>query len=125
MKIDTKGVGLMSIYEHDCDNCTFLGTDKRKTDWYVCGPPDMRSLIRRHSSEGCEYTSGPIAGCVTMTELEKLAARMGFKFNNFELVRFGKLYVDKKVSYSSAKDVGENGPHMADQYLLSQENGEG
>ncbi len=113
----------MPIHEHDCDNCTFLGTDKKETDWYVCGPPDMRSLIRRHSSDGPDYTSGLIAGCVTMTELEKLAVRMGFEFNDFELVRYGKLYVDDKASYFSAQDVAENGPDMEDERLLAPKDG--
>lgn len=108
----------MSNYTHDCDGCTFLGTDQRGGDWYVCGKPKMRSIIRRFGNEGCEYESGLIAGCVEMTRLEILSARMGFEFNDHEMIRYAKIYVGKQKEYKSAADGRDNGPDFEDENLL-------
>ena len=49
------------LYEHDCEQCMFLGTFELK-DLYVC--PTNRSdkiistVIARCSSEGSDYSSG-------------------------------------------------------------------
>ncbi len=106
------------IHEHDCDGCTFLGTDQRGKDWYVCGKPKMRSLIRRYGSKGSDYESGLIAGCVTMTYLERLAARMGFEFNEHEMKRFAQIYIKDQVEYKSIADSRDNGPAPEDEELL-------
>ncbi len=113
----------MPNFTHDCDKCTFLGTDDEGRDWYVCGLPKMRSLIRRYGNEGCEYESGLIAGCVVMTRFEILASRMGFKFNDHERMRFGDIHIKKQSEYKSAADGRDNGPSAEDDDLLKSESG--
>ncbi len=109
-------------FEHDCDGCTFLGTDQRGKDWYVCGKSELRSLIRRYGSDGCEYESGLVAGCVTMTHLERLAARMGFEFNDHEMKRFAQIYIKEQTEYKSIAD-SSNGPALEDEDLLGKGQG--
>ena len=109
----------MPKHTHDCQSCTFLGTDKQGTDWYVCGSPESRSLIRRFSSEGSDYVSVPIAGTVQMSRLEQRAVRMGFQFNSHELERFGRLYVESKKQYSSMVEAQSCDIDMEDDTLLA------
>jgi len=56
-------------YEHDCDNCRYLGShttkwwpeDKSETlfDLYVCAKQrDMPTVIARYGNDGPDYTSG-------------------------------------------------------------------
>lgn len=54
----------MPTYEHDCDDCRFLGAHKvdgQTLDLYVCEDGFMgNSLIARFGSEGPEYSSLPV-----------------------------------------------------------------
>jgi hypothetical protein len=45
------------LYEHDCDNCKFLGSYEGN-DLYVCIHQKSVSLISRRSSDGPDYKSG-------------------------------------------------------------------
>jgi hypothetical protein len=60
------------IYEHDCSNCRYIGTDEPRShnekvsscngvDMYVCGSGPLMSVIRRRSSDGPDYSSAPRA----------------------------------------------------------------
>lgn len=108
----------MSKFEHSCDGCTFLGTDQKGRDWYVCGKPESRSLILRHGNRMSEYQSCPVAACVAMTALERLAARMGFEFNDYELKRLAQIYLREQTEYKSIADSRDNGPAQEDEGLL-------
>jgi hypothetical protein len=46
-------------YEHDCDECVYLGHDGR-ADLYFCPQPlfSQPTIIARHSSEPSDYLSG-------------------------------------------------------------------
>ena len=51
------------IYEHDCDNCKFLGNykspesgDNQTYDLYFC--PGEDTVIARYGNNGWEYASG-------------------------------------------------------------------
>lgn len=45
-------------YEHDCDECIFIG-HRGKTDIYLClnPSPHEHTIIFRHSDEGSDYAS--------------------------------------------------------------------
>ena len=48
-------------YKHDCDNCTYLGYDKKDgkmVDLYYCPQHGVSTIIARFSSEGSDYVSG-------------------------------------------------------------------
>ena len=51
-------------HQHDCDRCVFLGrASAGETDYWLCpSGTGAHTLIRRHSSEGSDYGSGPIKG---------------------------------------------------------------
>lgn len=53
----------MPLYEHDCENCVFLGQTiggGRISDLYFCPTePFEGSVIARFSSEGSDYESCP------------------------------------------------------------------
>lgn len=73
-------------YQHDCDECTFLGTiastyqpDAPYTDLYYCKP--QNTLLARYSSRGSDYSSLPLA-CVGIstainTDLKEAGKRAG------------------------------------------------
>lgn len=57
------------LYEHDCDQCVFLGRfesdkslDSKKTifDLYLCGSNDYPTVVARYGVGGPEYKSGMI-----------------------------------------------------------------
>jgi hypothetical protein len=61
------------LYEHDCTNCRFLGTDIRRPGEPACNSVDLYAcegtsgaivsnvtLIRRYSSEGSNYGAVPL-----------------------------------------------------------------
>jgi hypothetical protein len=46
-------------YQHDCDDCVFLGCDASfDLYWHPSGNPEMRTVIARFGNEGPEYHSG-------------------------------------------------------------------
>ena len=55
-------------YEHDCDNCVFLGysdyvapeSGKWEHDLYVCTGSNSTSIIARFSNDGGSYASMPV-----------------------------------------------------------------
>ena len=54
------------IYEHDCDNCTFLGNDvdiqtDNQVDMYFCTQNGSPTIIMRLGDNGDDYTSAPIS----------------------------------------------------------------
>lgn len=107
-------------WDHNCDNCVYLGTDSKGCDWYVCTDVgNDRNIIRRYGFEPHEYESSPIAGTIQMTRLERLAARMGFEFTMKEIHKFGLKYIKQNTEYKSHKDSLDNGPLAEDENLLS------
>lgn len=108
-------------YPHDCEGCHFMGTDTQGSDWYVCGKwKEPRTLLRRYGEEDYEYESGTIGVTVVPQRIVVRAARMGFKFNDAELRRFGEAYVKDFTSYKSIQD-SEEGPACEDEELLKGE----
>lgn len=107
------------LYDHDCVNCEYLGTDKKETDWYICSIEDSaRTIVRRFSSKPSNYSSVTIGESVKITQLETLALRMGLKLTEKELIMFGQRYIRSSIQYSSIKDSVENGPDCEDENLL-------
>jgi hypothetical protein len=66
-----------------------------------------------------------------MTPLERLAARMGFEFNDYEKLRFAKQYIARDIEYKftdksairssaslSSSNNAEEGPAAEDEELL-------
>jgi hypothetical protein len=50
------------LYEHDCDQCTFLGTFEGRDLYHCAGSrPAFQTLIERSSSDGSDYRSGIFA----------------------------------------------------------------
>lgn len=47
----------MPQFEHDCDECTFVGHYKG-IDIYTCPQNTMPTVVARYGSDGPEYTSG-------------------------------------------------------------------
>ena len=48
----------MPRFTHDCDTCTFLGSDEGH-DFYFCGSSHpFPTVIARYGSDGPEYASG-------------------------------------------------------------------
>ena len=48
-------------YKHDCDNCTYLGFEKKDgkmVDLYFCPQHTLPTIIARYSSEASDYISG-------------------------------------------------------------------
>ncbi|MBT4187631.1 MAG: hypothetical protein HOE14_10520 [Gemmatimonadales bacterium] len=49
------------VHEHDCVNCTFLGTSTTQSgeavDHYFCAIDTAQSLVARRSSDGPDYSS--------------------------------------------------------------------
>jgi len=48
-------------YKHDCDNCTYLGFEKKDgkmVDLYFCPQHKVPTIIARYSSDGPDYISG-------------------------------------------------------------------
>lgn len=45
------------LFDHDCDNCKFLGTFKG-TDLYFCNNGRRKTLISRCGNDGPDYVSG-------------------------------------------------------------------
>ena len=71
-------------YEHDCDACR-LFAQTLKGDWYVCPGRGQRSVICRHSSEGSDYASAPIAGYTAITPLFRAALALGLRLTEDEV----------------------------------------
>jgi hypothetical protein len=44
-------------FQHDCDGCTFLGSDE-KHDFYYCPQGNLPTVIARWDNDGPSYTSG-------------------------------------------------------------------
>jgi hypothetical protein len=63
------GVDVWPNYEHDCDNCTFMGSiltiENRIGDIYVCNSHYGISFIIRFSGCGPDYASGDNVKSVT------------------------------------------------------------
>ena len=47
----------MPLYEHDCDNCRFLGIFANKYDLYICEKKPRNEYVIRCSSESSDYRS--------------------------------------------------------------------
>lgn len=52
------------VFEHDCDECVFLG-HYEKHDLYYCGK-DIETVIARWSSDGPDYASGVPLGIIPL-----------------------------------------------------------
>ena len=64
------------LFQHDCEKCVFLGSFNGEDLYFH--PLPMITLVRRHGSEGWDYTSGlplwnvdPILGEAARRALEK------------------------------------------------------
>src|SRR3990167_2809320 len=59
-------------YQHDCDECVFLGTfqNEQDTDLYWCGEKKgiLPTVIARFSDEGSDYASGMCFGRIHANE---------------------------------------------------------
>lgn len=71
----------MPRYEHDCDQCVFLG-EYDKYDLYHCSQGNtIDTVIARYGNDGPDYSSGlagAYAGIEHLAEALRLAKAQGF-----------------------------------------------
>lgn len=96
----------MAKWKHDCDRCEYIATDSKGGDWYVCSSPgDIRTLTRRYGDGDDDYEFSEIS-FGEFTNLERLAAVMGFKFTMKEINRFGLRYIEEKYKFTDILVIG-------------------
>lgn len=108
-------------YQHNCSDCTFIGTDnvgKGETvyDFYTCqadGSRLPRSLIARYGNEPHEYTSGPLFCCGELTELDKLALYRGLELTKLEEKKLLSVLANMYQSGLSVKDYQKLGGELS------------
>lgn len=47
-----------NLFEHDCNNCEFLGTFQEHDLYYCPQTPNWPTVIARYGNNGYEYKSG-------------------------------------------------------------------
>ena len=58
------------LYEHDCEECKYLGKYENKIDLYTCEQNGIRrTYIARYSNTGSDYASSPLRIDVGLPEL--------------------------------------------------------
>ncbi len=80
--------GMKPQFQHDCNNCTFLGTaslDNKKADLYCCIRGDGQeihytSLLARYSDDGPDYSSGPANHISIINDFLVIALNRFLKF---------------------------------------------
>jgi hypothetical protein len=52
-------------YKHDCEQCSFIGTDRDDSlgsvDMYCCSQNGFPTIVMRYGDLGEEYTSAPVS----------------------------------------------------------------
>lgn len=70
-----------TLYEHDCDHCTYLGQSDGANDLYWCFQGGRPTVIARWGSGGPQYISGvrvaEFVHCPALQEAERRAAELG------------------------------------------------
>jgi hypothetical protein len=116
------------LYEHDCDNCAYLGqfkqSDLRALDLYV-HPGKETTVIARFSSEGSDYSSGldfaysaQIKNDATspLLEAKKRAVKAGLINETNFLIGYSPELFDKLHEEYFESDYMRGKPYLGDDY---------